>query len=135
MKIGNFGRLDPTLKAKDITGLEHGSSAEEPIWKEFWGNLDKLAFESERLFAEKAGKKVEDTLGADIHGVTQLHSYAVSFTIGEVLRRAKRADLERHFLMHIYVILYYIKFFFLPKPHSNFTLCHCATVPLCNCVV
>ena len=63
MKIGNFGRLDPTLKAKDITGLGHGSSAEEPIWQEFWGNLDKLAFESERLFAERSGKKVEDTLG------------------------------------------------------------------------
>ena len=71
MKIGNFGRLDPTLKAKDITGLEHGSFAEEPIWKEFWGNLDKLAFESERLFAEKAGKKVEDTLGADIQKLPQ----------------------------------------------------------------
>jgi putative restriction endonuclease len=32
MKIGNFGRLDPTLKAKDIVGLGHGSKAEEPIW-------------------------------------------------------------------------------------------------------
>lgn len=56
MKIGNFGRLDPTLKAKKITGLMHGSFAEEPIWQEFWGNLDKLAFESERLLAERAGK-------------------------------------------------------------------------------
>ena len=49
MKIGNFGRLDPTLKAKDITGLEHGSSAEEPIWKEFWGNLDKLSSGEKQL--------------------------------------------------------------------------------------
>jgi putative restriction endonuclease len=71
MKIGNFGRLDPTLKAKKITGLMHGSFAEEPIWQEFWGNLDKLAFESERLFAERAGKKVEDTLGADIQKLPQ----------------------------------------------------------------
>jgi putative restriction endonuclease len=71
MKIGNFGRLDPTLKAKDITGLVHGSFAEEPIWKEFWGNLDKLAYESEQLFAERAGRKVEDTLGADIQKLPQ----------------------------------------------------------------
>ena len=71
MKIGNFGRLDPTLKAKDITGLGHGSTAEEPIWKEFWGNLDKLAFESERLFAERAGKKVEDALAPDIQNLPE----------------------------------------------------------------
>jgi putative restriction endonuclease len=51
--------------------LGHGSSAEEPIWQEFWGNLDKLAFESERLFAERAGKNVEDTLGADIQKLPQ----------------------------------------------------------------
>ena len=66
MKIGNFGRLDPTLKAKDIVGLGHGSMAEEPIWKEFWDNLDKLAFESERLFAERAGRKIEDILDPEI---------------------------------------------------------------------
>ena len=71
MKIGNFGRLDPTLKAKDIVGLGHGSMAEEPIWQEFWGNLDKLAFESERLFAERAGMRIEDTLGADIQELPQ----------------------------------------------------------------
>ena len=40
------------------------------------------------------------------HGVTQLHSYAVSFTVGKVLRRAKRAELERHFLIDIYIILF-----------------------------
>ena len=49
----------------------HGSFAEEPIWQEFWGNLDKLAFESERLFAERAGKNAEDTLGADIQKLPQ----------------------------------------------------------------
>jgi len=56
------------------------------------------------------------------HGVTQLHSYAVSFTVGKVLQRAKRAELERHFLMDIKIILLYIiyyiyniKYFFLPK--------------------
>lgn len=71
MKIGNFSRLDPTLKAKNITGLGHGSSAEEPIWNEFWNNLDQLAFESERLFAERAGNNIEDVLGLDIERLPQ----------------------------------------------------------------
>ena len=60
MKVGNFGRLDPVLKAKGISGLGHGSTAEEPIWNEFWGNSEKLAFESERLIAERAGMSIEN---------------------------------------------------------------------------
>ena len=66
MKVGNFGRFDPVLKAKGITGLKNGSKAEEPIWNEFWGNSEKLAYESERLFAERAGKTVEDYMDIDI---------------------------------------------------------------------
>lgn len=60
MKVGNFGRFDPELKSQGITGLGHGSKEEESIWNEFWGNSEKLAFESERLFAERAGKSVEE---------------------------------------------------------------------------
>ena len=56
---------------------------------------------------------------------TVLRSYTVTqfhLPVSEVLRRAKRAELERHFLMDIYIILLYIiyyiyniKYFFLPK--------------------
>lgn len=60
MKIGNFGRFDPNLRAKGIVGLGHGSKDEELVWNEFWGNPEKLAFESERLFAEKANMKIEE---------------------------------------------------------------------------
>lgn len=49
MKIGNFGRLDPTLAARGITGLTNGSALDESIWDEFCDNFDKLAFESERI--------------------------------------------------------------------------------------
>jgi len=49
MKIGNLGRLDPTLKAKGITGLKNGAKLEEDVWAEFTNNWDALAFESERL--------------------------------------------------------------------------------------
>lgn len=60
MKVGNFGRFDPSLRERGITGLGHGSAAEEPVWNEFWGNAEKLAFESERLFAERMGENIED---------------------------------------------------------------------------
>ena len=65
MKVGNFGRFDPNLRAKSITGLGHGGKQEENVWNEFWGSPDRLAYESERLFAERAGKAVEDYLSID----------------------------------------------------------------------
>jgi putative restriction endonuclease len=58
MKVGNFGRFDPVLRAKGIVGLSNGSKADEVIWNEFWGNSEKLAYESERLFAEREGKTI-----------------------------------------------------------------------------
>lgn len=64
MKVGNFGRLDPELKKRGITGLVNGSKLEEEIWNEFNGNWDKLAFESEELIAKfqnKSIEKVDDT--------------------------------------------------------------------------
>lgn len=69
MKVGNFGRFDPILKAKGIVGLSNGSKAEEPIWDEFWGNSEKLAYESERLFAERAGKSIEEYAAIDTNNM------------------------------------------------------------------
>ena len=60
MKVGNFGRFDPALREKGIVGLSNGSKADEAIWNEFWGNSEKLAYESERLFAERKGKTIEE---------------------------------------------------------------------------
>lgn len=60
MKIGNFGRLDPELKKQGITGLVNGSKLEEVIWREFNGNWEKLAFESEVLIAKFQNKKIEE---------------------------------------------------------------------------
>jgi putative restriction endonuclease len=71
MKVGNFGRFDPVLKAKGIVGLSNGSKAEEPIWDEFWGNSEKLAYESEKLFAERAGKTVEEYSAIDTSTIPQ----------------------------------------------------------------
>ena len=71
MKVGNFGRFDPILKAKGIVGLSNGSKAEEPVWNEFWGNSEKLAYESEKLFAERAGKTIEDYAAIDTFTLPQ----------------------------------------------------------------
>lgn len=60
MKIGNFGRLDPELKKRGITGLVNGSKLEEEIWNEFNGNWGKLAYESEELIAKFQNKEIEE---------------------------------------------------------------------------
>lgn len=65
MKVGNFGRFDPNLRSKGIVGLKHGSKDEELVWNEFWNEPEKLAFESERLFAERSNMSVEEFVNID----------------------------------------------------------------------
>lgn len=43
MKMDNFGRLDPTLSARGITGLKNGSKLDERVWADFFGKQDVLA--------------------------------------------------------------------------------------------
>jgi len=62
MKIGNFGRLDPELKRKGISGLVNGSKLEEKVWNEFQGNWEKLAFESEHLIARFQNIDIEESI-------------------------------------------------------------------------
>lgn len=59
MKIGNIGRLDPDLRKKGISGLIHGAKMEEDVWEEFYGNPEKLAFESEKLIAKRSNQAIE----------------------------------------------------------------------------
>lgn len=63
MKIGNFGRLDPELKRRGITGLKNGGKLEEEIWAAFHGNWEKLSYESERLIAQFKEITIEENLG------------------------------------------------------------------------
>jgi len=58
-KLANFARLDPSLQDRNITGASHGSKLDVKIWDEFNNNWGKLGFESEKLLAEKIGKRVE----------------------------------------------------------------------------
>ena len=54
-KLANFSRLDPVLAQRGIKGLANGAKGEAEVWEAFWRDPEGLAFESERLFAERTG--------------------------------------------------------------------------------
>ena len=60
LKLANFSRLDPFLQRRNIKGLPHGAKGEEAVWLEFAKDPEGLAFESERLLAEREGRSVEE---------------------------------------------------------------------------
>lgn len=66
MKIGNIGRLDPSLRERGITGLVHGSKVEKDVWEEFFNAPDQLAYESERLIAQFSHRAIEETAGINL---------------------------------------------------------------------
>lgn len=65
MKIGNIGRLDPSLRQQGITGLTHGARMEEDVWREFRNDPAKFTYESERLIAEYSHMRIEETSQID----------------------------------------------------------------------
>lgn len=65
-KLANLASLDPSLKKRNIAGASHGSKLDAEVWNEFVDDWDRLAFESEKLLAQRAGKKVEETSGIDV---------------------------------------------------------------------
>ena len=44
MKIGNLGRLDPSLQTQGIKGLTHGAKLEAQIWEEFTTAPDTILY-------------------------------------------------------------------------------------------
>ncbi len=65
-KLANLASLDPSLKKRNIAGAPHGSKLDVEVWNEFDGDWDRLAFESEKLLAQKMGKQVNDILDIDL---------------------------------------------------------------------
>ncbi len=59
-KLANFARLDPSLQKRNIAGAPHGSKLDVEIWNEFNNDWEKLAFESEKLLAQKTGRQLEE---------------------------------------------------------------------------
>lgn len=58
-KLANFASLDPSLKDRQIEGASHGGKGDIAVWNEFHGNWEKLASESERLWAKMTGQTIE----------------------------------------------------------------------------
>ena len=69
MKLANFARLDPALKARNVSGLTQGAKGEEEVWNEFHGNWEELAWQSEKIFAKYRGKPVEYTTDIDLENL------------------------------------------------------------------
>ena len=59
-KLANFARFDPALQARKIEGMPHGAKGEGEVWREFAAHPEALAFASERLLANRLGKRVEE---------------------------------------------------------------------------
>jgi putative restriction endonuclease len=65
-KLANFASLDPTLKARNIAGASHTSKLDVEVWNEFNSNWENLAFESEKLLADKIQEPLEAIAGVEI---------------------------------------------------------------------
>jgi putative restriction endonuclease len=66
LKLSNFARFDPVLKARGIKGMSHGAKGEGEVWQEFNHNPELLLFESEQLLAKRKGQAVEKIAGVAI---------------------------------------------------------------------
>ena len=65
LKLSNFARLDPALQARGMRGMRHGAKGEMEIWREFAEHPETLAFESERLRANRLGQPIEQVADVD----------------------------------------------------------------------
>jgi len=66
-KLVNFARLDPELQKRGVKGMSHGSQAEEPVWNEFYGKVEKLVEVSEPLLAKFKKVPLEISANIDVY--------------------------------------------------------------------
>lgn len=63
MKIGNIGRLDPTLLSQGISGLVNGAKMEVEVWNEYSARRDELSvryYELLEKFNQDGVKEIDD---------------------------------------------------------------------------
>lgn len=60
MKLANFARLDPSLKARNISGLTQGAKGEEIVWNKFNQNWEELSYKSECILIQRNGTQIEN---------------------------------------------------------------------------
>lgn len=66
-KLVNFARLDPELQKRGVKGMSHGSKAEEPVWNEFYGDIERLAEVSEPILASFKKVPLEVSANIDVY--------------------------------------------------------------------
>lgn len=64
MKLCNLASHDPVHQARGVSGLSGGSVMDKEVWNQFENDWAALAFESEKLLADRRGIRVEES--ADI---------------------------------------------------------------------
>ena len=69
MKLANFARLDPVLKARNVSGLTRGAKGEEEVWNEFNGNWEELAWKSEQILANFKKDLIENSAEINIDNI------------------------------------------------------------------
>ena len=52
MKLCNFGRFDPELQNRNISGLTNGSKMDEVVWNDYSNNAEDLVVESAKILSE-----------------------------------------------------------------------------------
>lgn len=64
-KLSNFARLDPSLQARGIRGLQHGAKGDEEVWHEFVKRPEALVYESAQFLAVRMGRSIENVADVD----------------------------------------------------------------------
>jgi len=70
MKLANFARLDPVLKARNISGLTQGAKGEEEVWNEFNNNWEDCVYESELILSKFKVNSIETLINVAEEDVT-----------------------------------------------------------------
>ena len=86
LKIANFGSFDPALRKRKISGMGHASRLDSEVWREFSGDWESLALESERLLL--AFRRIR-RLGADAVGELPVFKEEVTRVGAEKIRLRK----------------------------------------------
>lgn len=105
LKVGNFGSLDPALKARNIVGLAHASNLDKQIWREFHGDWESLAQEAERAAsAYRALRREVAQSGAP--PATAFDPAKIRARIGEDKLRISKARLNQNFFRRTILAAY-----------------------------
>lgn len=70
MKLGNLARFDPTLKARNITGLPNGGRLDREIWNKYYDAYDFLADRYNVFMDGELGINPDATYGETITELT-----------------------------------------------------------------